>query len=105
MRLIFACQDCGTHYLPPEGLKYADDSAASAVWCSPCQQANRAQGIEENPAMAAVALLAATQAMTAALAARVQPASSSVHPDRRPSRPARTGRGQKRPASARSKLR
>jgi len=105
MRLIFACQECGTHYLPPEGLRYADGSRASAVWCSTCQATNAAQGVEEDPAMAAIALLAATHAMTAALTARVRVTGGAPTTDRRPSRPAQTARGQKRPTGQRSKLR
>jgi hypothetical protein len=105
VRLIFACQECTIHYLPPEGLTYPDDSRPSSLWCSACQQAKATAGIVEDPVQAAVALFAAMRAMTAALAVRSRGTDGEPRPDRRPSRPARTGRGQKRPASARSKLR
>jgi hypothetical protein len=55
--------------------------------------------------MAAIALLAATHAMTAALTARVRVTGGAPSTDRRPSRPAQTARGQKRPTGQRSKLR
>lgn len=47
MRMVFECLECGIHYLPPEGLRYGDRSAASPVWCSPCQGLMARRGIAE----------------------------------------------------------
>lgn len=99
MRLLFACQECSTHYLPPESLAYSDGSPASPVWCSTCQIAMAERGIPEDPIARAVALAAARADLAAALAARER----ATAPDRRPSRPARTAR-RGRPSSARTKL-
>lgn len=99
MRPVFACQECGTHYLPPEGMEYGDGTKASPVWCAECQILMRKRGIEESPIAAAVAMLAAKAALHAQAAAGEEP-----RPDVRPSRPVRTGRGRIRPTGARSKL-
>lgn len=100
MRLIFICQECGTHYLPPESMRYeAAGEDASAVWCSACQAVMRERGIEESPVAAAVALLAARSALRDRIAE-----SPEARLDVRPSRPARTQRSGQRPAGARTKL-
>lgn len=65
MRLLFACQECDTHYLPPESLRYGDGSVASPVWCSGCQARMAALGRAEPAAAAAVALMAARAAAAA----------------------------------------
>ncbi|MDH6126454.1 hypothetical protein [Kitasatospora sp. GP82] len=101
MRLVFVCQECTVRYLPPIGLRYPDGAAASAVWCSGCQAVMRERGVLEPAALAAVAVILAVRAMKAAVTAR---ASTTPHPDRRPSRPPRTSRGRVRPGSTRSKL-
>ncbi len=104
MRLIFSCAECQVRYLPPEGLRYGDGSAASAVWCSPCQGVMAARGVAEPEAFAAIALFAAVEAMKAAVAARDR-APEEAAADVRPSRPARTSRARSAPARGRSKLR
>lgn len=104
MRLVLICQACAAHYLPPDGLTYPDGTRASAVWCTPCQATAAEHGIAEPAELAAVALLLAVRAMKAALAARTQREEVRRRPDRRPSRPARTHRGQLRPGSARTRL-
>ncbi|MBB4944696.1 hypothetical protein F4556_000231 [Kitasatospora gansuensis] len=65
MRLVFRCQECELHYLPPEQLRYGDGSPASPVWCSACQARMAALGIAEPAAAAAVALLVARAAAAA----------------------------------------
>ncbi|GAA2280436.1 MULTISPECIES: hypothetical protein [Kitasatospora] len=102
MRLVFVCQECTIAYLPPDGLRYGDGTAASSVWCSACQAVMTERGIEEPAELAAVAVIMAVRAMRAALASRM--GSAGTHPDRRPSRPARTSRGRVRPAGARTRL-
>ncbi|MGW4648022.1 hypothetical protein [Kitasatospora sp. NPDC004289] len=99
MRLLFACQECSTHYLPPENLTYGDGTEASPVWCSACQAAMADRGITESPMARAVALAAARADRDTFLASRERAAAVDV----RPSRPARTGR-RGRPSGARSKL-
>jgi hypothetical protein len=99
MRLLFACQECGTHYLPPESMQY-EDGPASPVWCTECQALMRKRGVVEPEIAAKVALAAAR----AALAARAPQADEPVRPDVRPSRPARTRRAAAGPGSARTKL-
>jgi hypothetical protein len=100
MRLLFICQECGTHYLPPESMRYeVSGDAASPLWCSDCQTLMRERGISESPVAAAVALVAAQAALRAYV-----PLGAEARPDVRPSRPARTSRGRGRPSSARSKL-
>ncbi|MFJ8039345.1 hypothetical protein ACIRBX_02375 [Kitasatospora sp. NPDC096147] len=66
MRLVFVCQECGVHYLPPEDLRYGDGSAASALWCSPCQGRMAELGIREPAFAAAFALRTARAAAEAA---------------------------------------
>ncbi|MER8188048.1 hypothetical protein [Kitasatospora sp. NPDC094015] len=103
MRLVFVCQACAGRYLPPDGLVHPDGTRASTVWCAPCQAAAAARGILESPELAAVAMLLAVRAMRTALGARAQ-REPARRPDRRPSGPARTRRGQLRPGGARSRL-
>lgn len=99
MRLLFDCQECGVHYLPPESMRYlATGEAASPVWCSECQAVMRQRGVSEPHAAAVLALLAARAAL------RLGAPPQEAGPDVRPSRPARTSRGRSRPAGARSKL-
>jgi hypothetical protein len=102
MRLIFVCQECSIRYLPPVGLKYGDGTAASVVWCAECQAEMTARGIEESPALAAMAMIAAVRALKDALARRSEAAAPL--PERRPSRPPRTSRGRIRPSSRRTRL-
>ncbi|MFI5532031.1 hypothetical protein ACIA8O_26210 [Kitasatospora sp. NPDC051853] len=66
MRLVFVCQECGVHYLPPEDLRYGDGSAASPLWCGPCQGRMAELGIREPAFAAALALRAARAAAEAA---------------------------------------
>ncbi|WP_327067095.1 hypothetical protein [Kitasatospora sp. NBC_01302] len=99
MRLLFQCTECGVHYLPPEGLGYADGSPASPLWCTEHQAAMRELGVTEPPAAAALALLGARQ-RAAAPPTEDRPS----RPDVRPSRPARTRRGATAPGSGRSRL-
>ncbi|WP_354644365.1 hypothetical protein [Kitasatospora camelliae] len=104
MRLVFVCQQCGAHYFPPAGLVYPDGGRASAVWCSWCQVEAADRGVAEPAGLAAMAMILAVRAMEAAVAARPRPGTADPRSDRRPSRPARTGRGQLRPNGARSRL-
>ncbi|WP_405008951.1 hypothetical protein [Kitasatospora sp. NBC_01539] len=84
MRAVFLCQECATHYLPPEGLEYGD-GPASPVWCSVCQARAAALGIPEPALARMLALRAAEQ--------QARPAADEPRrPDVRPSRPARTRR-------------
>lgn len=100
MRLVFACMECGIHYLPPETMQYSD-GPASPVWCAACQGVMCEQGIVE-PAMAAAVALASARA---ALATRAPIVDETPRPDVRPSRPARTRRSASAPGGTRSKLR
>jgi len=104
MRLVFICMECQVHYLPPEGMRYGDGSAASPVWCSPCQVVMASRGVEEPKAAAAVAMLAAMQALNGVLAARER-SGHDAPTDSRPSRPSRTRRARPGPAGGRTKLR
>ena len=99
MRYLFECLECGTHYLPPEAMRYAD-GPASPVWCAACQRVMRDRGVPEPAIHARIALAAAK----AALAAHTPPAGEPAPPDVRPSRPARPRRAAAGPGSARSRL-
>ncbi|MGK4583913.1 hypothetical protein [Kitasatospora sp. HPMI-4] len=102
MRLIFVCQECSIRYLPPVGLRYGNGTAASVVWCAECQAEMAARGVEESPALAALAMIAAVRALKDALTRRTEAAAPL--PDRRPSQPPRTSRGRIRPNSGRTRL-
>ncbi|MCC9308598.1 hypothetical protein LN042_16140 [Kitasatospora sp. RB6PN24] len=97
MRSVFQCAECGVHYLPPEGVRWSDGSAASPLWCDVHHVAARRHGITAPAAATAAALLAAR--LREAAAARELPAQRDV----RPSRPARTRRAPA-PRGRRSKL-
>lgn len=98
MRLVFACAECESRYLPPEGLRYeALDLEASPVWCSLCQARHAERGIHASPEQEAAALALARRYATARAAD--EPARSDV----RPSRPAVTRRAPK-PGGRRTKL-
>ena len=99
MRYLFECLECGTHYLPPESMRYAD-GPASPVWCAACQSVMREHGVPEPEIPARIALAAAQ----AALAARAPLTAEPAPPDVRPSRPPRTRRAAAGPGSARSRL-
>ncbi|MFC8454126.1 hypothetical protein [Kitasatospora sp. NPDC057223] len=99
MRYLFECLECGTHYLPPESMRYPD-GPASPVWCADCQSAMRERGVPEPEIPARIALAAAK----AALAAYTAPAGAPAPSDVRPSRPARTRRAAAGPGSTRSRL-
>jgi hypothetical protein len=97
MRLVFQCVVCGVRYLPPEGLRWSDGSAASPLWCDVHHVAARRRGITAPAAMLAAALLAAR--LRGAAPPRDEPARSKA----RPSQPARTRRAPA-PRGRRSKL-
>lgn len=59
MRSVFQCAVCGVHYLPPEGLRWSDGSAASPLWCDVHHVAAQRHGITAPEAATAAALLAA----------------------------------------------
>ncbi|MFF3007983.1 hypothetical protein ACFVTF_34885 [Kitasatospora sp. NPDC057940] len=101
MRLVFECVECGGHYLPPEGMVYPD-GPASPVWCSGCQDANRAAGVREDPLLARVALAAARAALARRTA--VAEGEPTVRADVRPSRPPLSRRAHSGPGGVRSKL-
>ncbi|GAA1183761.1 hypothetical protein GCM10009664_57250 [Kitasatospora gansuensis] len=104
MRLLFECLECGTHYLPPEDLRYGDGSPASPVWCSPCQELMARHKIAEPQPAAAIALAPARQALQAALAAQAARAETpAANP--RPTRPARTRRSTAGPSRTRERSR
>jgi hypothetical protein len=104
MRMVFECLECGIHYLPPEDLHYGDGSPASPVWCSPCQGLMGRRGIAAPKPAAAIALLAARQALKAAVAAQTA-RSGAPAVDVRPTRPARTRRSTAGPTRARERSR
>ncbi|WP_327673656.1 hypothetical protein [Kitasatospora sp. NBC_00458] len=99
MRLVFECVECGSHYLPPEGMDYPD-GPASPLWCTRCQAAKRAAGVREDPLMARIALAAARAARAGA--APEEPAGG--RPDVRPSRPPLSRRARSGPGGVRGKL-
>ncbi|MDH6711238.1 hypothetical protein P3T27_007991 [Kitasatospora sp. MAA19] len=99
MRLVFECVECGGHYLPPESMAYPD-GPASPVWCSRCQSAKHAAGVQEDPLLARVALAAAR----AALARRVTDGEPTARGDVRPSRPPLSRRARSGPGGVRSRL-
>ncbi|MFE6054418.1 hypothetical protein ACFQ6N_27000 [Kitasatospora sp. NPDC056446] len=100
MRLVFECVECGGHYLPPEDMVYPD-GPASPVWCTGCQDANRAAGVREDPLLARVALAAARAALARQVAEAAEPAPRA---DVRPSRPPQSRRARSGPGGVRSKL-
>ncbi|BFP50128.1 hypothetical protein KCMC57_64960 (plasmid) [Kitasatospora sp. CMC57] len=104
MRMLFECLECGIHYLPPEDLHYGDGSAASPVWCSPCQALMHRRGIAEPKPAAAIALIAARQALQAAVTAQASRAATPAV-DVRPTRPAKTRRSTAGPTRTRERSR
>lgn len=98
MRLIFECSECGTHYLPPENLIWADGTRASAIWCSSCQTVMHTRGAIEPPEAVAAALLAARHR------AEAPRDEEPAKPEVRPSRPARTRRARSGPGVGRHRL-
>ncbi|MGW4649996.1 hypothetical protein [Kitasatospora sp. NPDC004289] len=85
MRLVFVCQECGVHYLPPEDLRYGDGSAASPLWCGPCQGRMAELGVSE-PALAAAFALRAARAAALASAATSEDEGARRTRVRRPAR-------------------
>lgn len=94
--MIFECTGCGTHYMPPETMRYPD-GPASPLWCSRCQADQRAAGRTEDPLLARIALAAARASLT-------PPPEEQSRPDVRPSRPPVSRRARSGPGGMRTKL-
>ncbi|MED7953771.1 hypothetical protein PUR61_14885 [Streptomyces sp. BE20] len=99
MRLVFECVECGSHYLPPEGMAYPD-GPASPLWCARCQAVKQEAGIREDPLLARIALAAARATRTGAAPEE----STGGRPDVRPSRPPLSRRARSGPGGVRGKL-
>jgi len=103
MRYTFICMNCGTHYLPPETMRYPT-GVASPLHCTVCLRVPEDRRQPVPPGAEAIAMLNARRQARTRAAVLAAGTTGTARTDARPSRPPLTGRPRRPLRGGRTRL-